>query len=61
LCASSQIEHHLFPTMPRHQLRNAAPYVEPFCKKHGIAYEYVGWCEGTAKVVARLKEIAALA
>jgi hypothetical protein len=47
--------------MPRHQLRNAAPYVEPFCKKHGIAYEYVGWCEGTAKVVARLKEIAALA
>jgi fatty acid desaturase len=56
-----QIEHHLFPTMPRHQLRKAAKYVEPFCAEHGIAYECVGWCEGTAKVVARLKEIAALA
>src|SRR5258708_6655018 len=33
-----QIEHHLFPTMPRNYLRRAQPLVEAFCKEHAIAY-----------------------
>ncbi len=33
-----QVEHHLFPTMPRNQLRAAQPLVEQFCIDRGIAY-----------------------
>jgi len=33
-----QIEHHLFPTMPRHNLYKAAPLVKSLCEKHGIPY-----------------------
>ena len=33
-----QIEHHLFPTMPRNKLRQARPIVKAFCKEHAIDY-----------------------
>jgi fatty acid desaturase len=33
-----QIEHHLFPSMPRPNLRRAQPMVRAFCADHGIAY-----------------------
>jgi fatty acid desaturase len=33
-----QIEHHLFPTMPRHNYHKIAPYVKSMCKKHNIDY-----------------------
>nr|ATI22170.1 delta-5 desaturase 1 [Brachionus koreanus]QBO56256.1 fatty acid desaturase 5/6-5 [Brachionus koreanus] len=33
-----QIEHHLFPTMPRHNLYKIQPYVQSMCKKHNIKY-----------------------
>ncbi len=33
-----QIEHHLFPQMPRPNLRAAAPIVRAFCAEHGIPY-----------------------
>jgi fatty acid desaturase len=33
-----QIEHHLFPTMPRNKLRQARPLIKAFCEEHGIAY-----------------------
>ncbi|KAK3794243.1 hypothetical protein RRG08_039024 [Elysia crispata] len=34
-----QIEHHLFPTMPRHNLHKAAPLVKSLCEKHGLDYK----------------------
>ncbi len=34
----SQIEHHLFPAMPRHNLRAAAPIVRRVCQEQGIVY-----------------------
>uniref|UniRef100_A0A8B9NQG9 Fatty acid desaturase domain-containing protein n=1 Tax=Accipiter nisus TaxID=211598 RepID=A0A8B9NQG9_9AVES len=34
-----QIEHHLFPTMPRHNYWKAAPLVKALCDKHGIEYK----------------------
>ncbi|XP_006033389.1 fatty acid desaturase 1-like [Alligator sinensis] len=34
-----QIEHHLFPTMPRHNYWKVAPLVESLCAKHGIEYK----------------------
>jgi fatty acid desaturase len=33
-----QIEHHLFPNMPRPNLRRAQPLVRAFCSQHHIAY-----------------------
>jgi fatty acid desaturase len=33
-----QIEHHLFPTMPRNRLKEAQPIVRGFCEQHGIPY-----------------------
>lgn len=33
-----QIEHHLFPTMPRNRLKHAKPIVEKFCAERGISY-----------------------
>ncbi|HET9690707.1 MAG TPA: fatty acid desaturase, partial [Acidimicrobiales bacterium] len=37
-----QIEHHLFPTMPRPNLREARPHVQSFCAANGLTY-----CETT--------------
>jgi fatty acid desaturase len=37
-----QIEHHLFPSMPRPNLRRARTIVREFCHQHGVAY-----CETT--------------
>ncbi|XP_007440899.1 fatty acid desaturase 1-like [Python bivittatus] len=34
-----QIEHHLFPTMPRHNYSKVAPLVKSLCAKHGIPYQ----------------------
>jgi fatty acid desaturase len=33
-----QIEHHLFPSMPRPNLRRAQPVVRSFCERNGVAY-----------------------
>jgi fatty acid desaturase len=33
-----QIEHHLFPSMPRPSLRRAQPLVRAFCAERGLAY-----------------------
>jgi len=37
-----QIEHHLFPSMPRPNLRRSQEYIRAFCHQHGVAY-----CETT--------------
>jgi fatty acid desaturase len=37
-----QIEHHLFPSMPRPNLRRSQALVRQFCHQHGLAY-----CETT--------------
>ncbi|NXG65967.1 FADS2 desaturase, partial [Hemiprocne comata] len=34
-----QIEHHLFPTMPRHNLWKVKPLVKSLCAKYGVQYE----------------------
>jgi fatty acid desaturase len=33
-----QIEHHLFPSMPRPHLRRAAPIIERYCRDHDVRY-----------------------
>ncbi|WP_164232751.1 fatty acid desaturase family protein [Microbacterium hydrocarbonoxydans] len=36
-----QIEHHLFPSMPRPHLRRAAPIIEAYCREHEVPYTSV--------------------
>jgi fatty acid desaturase len=33
-----QIEHHLFPSMPRPSLRRSQPVIKDFCQRHGLPY-----------------------
>uniref|UniRef100_A0AAQ4PJB2 acyl-CoA (8-3)-desaturase n=1 Tax=Gasterosteus aculeatus aculeatus TaxID=481459 RepID=A0AAQ4PJB2_GASAC len=50
-----QIEHHLFPTMPRHNYHLVAPQVRALCDKHGIPYQVKTMWQGFADVFRSLK------
>ncbi|XP_038551072.1 acyl-CoA Delta-4 desaturase-like [Micropterus salmoides] len=50
-----QIEHHLFPTMPRHNYYLVAPRVRALCKKHGIPYQEKTLWRGFADITESLK------
>ncbi|TPX60662.1 hypothetical protein PhCBS80983_g01612 [Powellomyces hirtus] len=52
-----QIEHHMFPIIPRHNLGKVAPHVEKICKKNGIPYHSTTLATGLYEVVARLATV----
>lgn len=52
-----QVEHHLFPSMPRANLRRAQPVVEAFCARHGVPYTQVGLLSSYATVVRYLNRV----
>jgi fatty acid desaturase len=47
-----QIEHHLFPSMPRPNLRRAQPIVREFCRENGVAYTQTSLV-GSYRIVVR--------
>ncbi|KAM6322061.1 acyl-CoA (8-3)-desaturase-like [Podargus strigoides] len=51
-----QIEHHLFPTMPRHNYWKAAPLVKALCDKHGIEYKCKRLHTAFADILHSLKD-----
>lgn len=51
-----QIEHHLFPTMPRHNYHKVAPLVQSLCAKHGVPYMSKPLFTAFADIVYSLKE-----
>ncbi|XP_063145273.1 acyl-CoA (8-3)-desaturase-like [Candoia aspera] len=51
-----QIEHHLFPTMPRHNFCKVAPLVKSLCAKHGVQYECKPMLTAFADILHSLKE-----
>ncbi len=51
-----QIEHHLFPTMPRHNYHKIAPYVISMCKKHNIEYIDKPLLKAMTDIYSGLKE-----
>ncbi|XP_020701029.1 delta(8)-fatty-acid desaturase 2-like [Dendrobium catenatum] len=53
-----QVEHHLFPRLPRCHLRRIAPLVRELCKKHKLQYPSIGFCEANRRTLATLKDIA---
>ncbi|ONI90639.1 delta fatty acid desaturase [Actinosynnema sp. ALI-1.44] len=54
-----QIEHHLFPHMPRPNLRRAQPIVEAFCARHGIPYSKATLRNSYAQVLRHLHDAGA--
>ncbi|XP_076087554.1 fatty acid desaturase 2-like [Mytilus galloprovincialis] len=50
-----QIEHHLFPTMPRHNLYKIQPLVKSLCNKHGIPFEVKSLQRSFADILKSLK------
>lgn len=53
-----QAVHHLYPRIPRHNLRKAQVYVKDFCRETGIPYAIYGFGEGNMEVISRLGEVA---
>jgi fatty acid desaturase len=49
-----QIEHHLFPSMPRPSLRRAQATVRAFCAHHGVSYCETGLLASYAQVLRHL-------
>jgi fatty acid desaturase len=54
-----QIEHHLFPSMPRPNLRRAQALVHDFCTRHGISYTQCGLLASYAWVLRHLHNVGA--
>ena len=49
-----QVEHHLFPSMPRPSLRHAQAPVRAFCARRGIPYSETGLLASYAQVLRHL-------
>ncbi len=54
-----QIEHHLFPSMPRANLRRAQPIVQRFCAERGIPYLECSAFASYAAAVRHLHQVGA--
>jgi fatty acid desaturase len=54
-----QIEHHLFPNMPRPNLRRAQPLVRAFCHDHGLPYTEASLVGSYAQAVRHLHAVGA--
>jgi fatty acid desaturase len=51
-----QIEHHLFPSMPRPNLRRSQRIIRTYCRQHGIAYCETGLLRSYAQALTHLRE-----
>jgi fatty acid desaturase len=52
-----QIEHHLFPSMPRPNLRRAQPIVQRFCERYGVTYEETSAFASYRQVLRHLRDV----
>lgn len=52
-----QVIHHLFPRVPRHNLRKTQKLVQDFCNEVGIPYALYGFTGGNKRVIGRLSEV----
>ncbi|SCU88114.1 LAMI_0D08834g1_1 [Lachancea mirantina] len=52
-----QVVHHLFPRLPRHNLRDAQPYVIDLCQRVGLTYSIYGFAKGNDVVLSKLAQI----
>mmetsp|Transcript_11569 Transcript_11569/g.24987 ORF Transcript_11569/g.24987 Transcript_11569/m.24987 type:complete len:473 (+) Transcript_11569:167-1585(+) len=54
---SHQIEHHIWPTLPRHSLPKARELLMAFCEKYAIEYTSKGLVEGNVEVCKLLAAV----
>jgi fatty acid desaturase len=54
-----QIEHHLFPNMPRPNLRHAQPLVREFCRQHDLPYAEASLFGSYAQALRHLHAVGA--
>jgi fatty acid desaturase len=54
-----QIEHHLFPTLPRNRLREAQVHVKAFCKENSIPYYETSVIQSYREIFAFLSRVSA--
>ncbi|KAL1315409.1 hypothetical protein AAHE18_16G257400 [Arachis hypogaea] len=53
-----QVEHHLFPRLPRCHLRKISPFVKDLCKKHNLPYNCVSFWKANALTIRTLRDAA---
>ena len=52
-----QAIHHLYPRIPRHNLRKTQKLVQQFCIEAGIPYALYGFIDGNKEVLGRLADV----
>jgi delta8-fatty-acid desaturase len=53
-----QVTHHLFPRLPRHNLREASKLVKEYAKREKLVYAEFGFRKGNQDVVGVLEGVA---
>ncbi|CAE7031014.1 Delta(8)-fatty-acid desaturase [Symbiodinium microadriaticum] len=53
-----QIEHHLFPQLPRHNLSKVKPMVQEICSRHGIPYRSTSFSQALRDVLSDFRGLA---
>lgn len=53
-----QLEHHLFPRLPRCQLRRISPIVRDLCKKHSLPYRSLSFWDANVSTIRTLRTAA---
>ena len=54
-----QIEHHLFPSMPRNRLREAQRLIKTFCQEHAIPYYETSMLGSYREILQHLHQVSA--
>ena len=52
-----QVEHHLFPSLPRHNLSRAHEFVKSFCKQWDVSFHETDIYDGTIEVLHHLANV----
>ena len=55
----NQLEHHLFPNMPRNNLGKARQLVKRFCAQRGVRYTEVGMLRSYQEFIEFLHQVSA--
>ncbi|TEB35188.1 delta 8-sphingoloid desaturase protein [Coprinellus micaceus] len=53
-----QVTHHLFPRLPRHNLKKASVFVKEFAEQNGLRYNEFGFVDGNKDVIGVLRNVA---
>jgi fatty acid desaturase len=54
-----QIEHHLFPRLPRNKLKEAQPIIKDFCRRHDISYHETSVLRSYREILQHLHQVGA--